>query len=137
MIDIAITDKPLRIDLAEKSAASTNGAINIFIGTVRDHTDGQTVLRLEFEAYHSMAEKEMMKICDEMITRWHISKVVMHHREGTVNVGETAVLIAVGAERRDAAFLACRYAIDELKKRVPIWKKEVFATGATWVTPHP
>lgn len=137
MIDVAITDKPLQLQLATRAAAPANGAIDIFVGTVRDNTDGRAVLRLEFEAYAGMAEKEMMRIIDEMISRWHINNVVMHHRVGTVGVGETAVLIAVGAARRDAAFEACRYAIDELKKRVPIWKKEIFTDGAEWVQPHP
>jgi len=137
MIDIAITDKPLDLALADKAAGPANGAITVFVGTVRNRTDGRKVLRLEFEAYRGMAEKEMRRIADYAQSRWPVRSIVIHHRVGTVRVGEAAVIIAIGAERRDAAFRACRFAIDTLKETVPIWKKEVFEDGEEWVQPHP
>ena len=137
MIDIAITGKPLDLALAGKITSPANGAVDVFIGVVRDATDGRRVLRLEFEAYHGMAEKEMRRIADSMQDRWPVNDIIIHHRTGTVQVGGTAVIIAVGAERRDAAFRACRFAIDTLKETVPIWKKEVFEDGEEWVQPHP
>lgn len=137
MIEIAVTNKVLSLAVSEKVADPANGAVDIFIGAVRNQTDGRKVLRLEFEVYQGMAEKELRKIADTMVSRWPIRDVLIYHRVGTVEVGEKVVIIAVGAERRDAAFLACRYAIDTLKQTVPIWKKEIFADGEEWVQPHP
>jgi len=84
-----------------------------------------------------MAMKEMEKIAAEMKTKWPVHKILMHHRVGVLQVGEVPVIIAVSAAHRDAAFDACRYAIDALKQRVPIWKKEVFEDGEVWVAAHP
>ncbi len=113
------------------------GGIDVFIGTVRDATKGKKVLRLEFEAYERMALKEMQRIADDVLAKWPVSKVVIHHRTGVLQVGEVPVVIAVGAAHRDAAFEACRYAIDTLKQTVPIWKKEFFEDGEVWVAAHP
>lgn len=112
------------------------GAVNIFVGTVRNKTAGKTVLRLEFEAYHEMAISEMKSIAEELQIRWDAVSVAIHHRIGCVNVGGIAVVIAVATPHRASSFLACQYAIDTLKERVPIWKKEVFEDGEVWVTPH-
>ena len=109
----------------------------MFIGTVRDMTKGKKVLRLEFEAYESMAVKEMEKIASEVIAKWPVHKILIHHRTGVLGVGEIPVIIVVSAAHRAAAFDACRYAIDTLKQMVPIWKKEVFEDGEQWVTPTP
>lgn len=113
------------------------GGIDVFIGTVRNQTKGKTVLRLEFEAYDKMALSEMEKIANEAFNRWPVQKVLIHHRTGILQVGEVPVVIAVAAAHRDAAFDACRYIIDTLKQTVPIWKKEVFEDGETWVAAHP
>ncbi|RMG24956.1 MAG: molybdenum cofactor biosynthesis protein MoaE [Bacteroidetes bacterium] len=113
------------------------GGIDVFIGSVREHTQGRRVLRLEFEAYEQMAVKEMQKIADEACSRWPVQQIAIHHRTGTLQVGEIAVIIGVAAAHRAAAFEACRFAIDELKQRVPIWKKEVFEDGEVWVAAHP
>jgi len=113
------------------------GGIDVFIGTVRDTTKGKAVTRLEFEAYESMAVKEMEKIATEMLAKWAVHKVLIHHRTGILSVGEVPVVIAVSAAHRAAAFDACRYAINTLKQTVPIWKKEIFEDGAEWVTPTP
>ena len=138
MIEIKISDKPLDIQHCIDTVMSSEcGGIDVFIGTVRNTTKGKAVVRLEFEAYESMAMKEMEKIAAEMKTKWPVHKIVMHHRVGVLQVGEVPVIIAVSAAHRDAAFDACRYAIDTLKQRVPIWKKEVFEDGEVWVAAHP
>lgn len=114
-----------------------SGGIDIFIGTVRNATKGKVVVRLEFEAYERMAISEMTKIAEEILAKWPVHKVLIHHRTGILPVGEIPVIIAVSAAHRAAAFDACRYAIDTLKQTVPIWKKEVFEDGEQWVTPNP
>ena len=113
------------------------GGIDVFIGTVRDETQGKPVLRLEFEAYESMALREMQKIAEQTFEHWPVLSIAIHHRTGVLEVGDVAVVIAVGAAHRAAAFEACRYAIDTLKLTVPIWKKEVFEDGEVWVAAHP
>ena len=113
------------------------GGIDVFIGTVRDATKGKKVIRLEFEAYKNMAEKEMEKIAEKAFSKWPVQKILIHHRTGVLQVGEIPVIIAVAAAHRDAAFDACRYIIDTLKQTVPIWKKEIFEDGEVWVAAHP
>jgi len=113
------------------------GGINVFIGTVRNETKGKKVLRLEFEAYEAMAIREMNKIAEDIFTKWPVLKILIHHRKGILQVGEVPVVIAVAAAHRNAAFDACKYAIDTLKQTVPIWKKEVFEDGEVWVAAHP
>lgn len=138
MIDLKITGQQLDV------AQSVNwvmlpeaGGINIFLGTVRDETKGKKVIRLEFEAYEKMALSEMKKIADQMMERWPLHRVLIHHRTGVLKVGEIPVIIAVSSAHREAAFQACRFAIDTLKQTVPIWKKEVFENGEEWVAAHP
>lgn len=114
-----------------------SGGIDIFIGTVRNATNGKAVVRLEFEAYNKMAIKEMEKIIERAFCNWPVQKVLIHHRTGILAVGEVPVIIAVSAAHRAAAFEACRYIIDTLKQTVPIWKKEIFEDGEVWVSAHP
>lgn len=114
-----------------------SGGIDVFIGTVRDATKGRKVVRLEFEAYEPMALKEMEKIAKQAFEKWPVQKLVIHHRVGVLEVGEAPVVIAVSCAHRDAAFEACRFVIDTLKRTVPIWKKEIFEDGETWVAAHP
>lgn len=113
------------------------GGVVLFIGTVRNHTEGREVVRLEFESRESMALKEMHKIADKVCGQWPIHKVAIHHRVGSLDIGEVAVIIAVSAAHRKAAFEACMYAINTLKETVPIWKKEIFSDGEVWVAAHP
>ena len=113
------------------------GGIDVFIGTVRNATAGKPVLRLEFEAYEKMALSEMQKLADTALQRWPVRRVAIHHRTGILAVGEAPVIIAVAAAHRDAAFEACRFIIDTLKKTVPIWKKEIFEDGEVWVSANP
>src|SRR5690606_19508859 len=102
-------------------------------------TEGRNgeVVRLEYEAFAPMAIAEMERIAAEIEQKFSPSWLALHHRVGLLGPGETAVAIVVATPHRDASFEACRYAIEELKKRVPIWKKEVFADGAEWVDPRP
>lgn len=113
-----------------------SGGIDVFIGTVRDASKGKRVLALEFETYDVMALKEMKKIAEQAFEKWPLQKILIDHRTGRLHVGEIAVIIAVAAAHRDAAFQACRYIIDTLKQTVPIWKKEIFEDGEVWVAAH-
>jgi molybdopterin synthase catalytic subunit len=138
MIDIHISsealDIPACIDRVQSPAC---GGIDVFIGTVRGSTKEKKVIRLEYETYESMALIEMNKIAEAALNRWPIENILIHHRVGILNVNEAAVIIAVAAPHREAAFEACRYIIDTLKQTVPIWKKEVFEDGEMWVAAHP
>ncbi len=138
MIQIKVLEEPLSeqacFDAVRDPAA---GGIVVFVGTVRNQTQGKKVLRLEFESYVPMAEKEMTKIADAVAVKWNALQVCIHHRVGSLEVGEIPVIIAVSAPHRKAAFEACEYAIDTLKETVPIWKKEVFEDGEVWVAAHP
>src|SRR5215213_994426 len=109
------------------------GAIATFIGTVRDNGRGQAVTHLEYEAYAPAAELTMAQIGDEIRERWGIDQVAIVHRVGSLAVGEASVVISVASAHRDAAFEACRYAIERIKEIVPIWKKEHYADGAAWL----
>ena len=137
-INIEISGKPLNIQSAiEWVMSPQSGGIDVFIGTVRDETNGKKIIRLEFEAYEPMALNEMKRIAEDVLKKWPVKKILIHHRTGSLNVGDTPVVIAVSAAHRDAAFEACRYTIDTLKKSVPIWKKEIFEDGEVWVAAHP
>ena len=114
-----------------------SGGVNVFIGVVRDQTKGKKVLRLEYEAYESMAVAEMTKIANMVTEQWPQAVIAIHHRVGTLQIGAAAVVIAVATPHRDQAFSACKFAIDTLKEQVPIWKKEVFEDGEEWVSANP
>jgi molybdopterin synthase catalytic subunit len=135
---IQITPTPLNIQSSIDWVMSPeSGGIDIFIGTVRNATQGKPVIRLDFEAYEPMALSEMEKIAKQAAEKWPVQKVLIHHRTGILEVGEVPVIIAVSAAHRAAAFEACRFIIDTLKQTVPIWKKEVFEDGEVWVAAHP
>ncbi|MEO5907571.1 MAG: molybdenum cofactor biosynthesis protein MoaE [Ginsengibacter sp.] len=138
MINIKISDKPLDIPECINWAMSPQcGGIDMFIGAVRNITDEKMVTELQYEAYEKMALSEMKKIAEQALQDWPVQKVLIHHRKGILQIGEIAVVIAVSAPHREAAFDACRFAIDTLKKTVPIWKKEIFEDGEVWVAAHP
>ena len=112
------------------------GAIAIFEGRVRDHNDGRAVRGLAYEAYAELAEAEGARIIAEARARFGIAQALCVHRVGELALGELAVWVGVSAAHRDAAFAACRYVIDEVKARVPIWKREHYAEGgAEWLHP--
>lgn len=138
MIDIQLKDTPLSVqECSSLIASDSTGGSVVFIGTVRNHTKGKAVIRLEFEAYAPMAISEMRKIAEQATARWAAVKMLIHHRTGVLEIGEIAVIIAVSTPHRQAAFEACQYAIDTLKETVPIWKKEIFEDGEVWVAAHP
>ena len=133
-----IQETPLKVHEAiDLVQSDTCGAIDVFIGTVRNRTAGKPVERLFFETYERMALKEMEKIAAAAADRWPVEKMAIFHRSGWVEIGGIAVVIAVATPHRQAAFEACQYVIDTLKETVPIWKKEVFEDGETWVSAHP
>lgn len=109
------------------------GGVAAFIGTTRNRSNGKSVLALEYDAYVPMALKLMSRIASEAKTRWAVQKISIVHRIGRLEIGEASVAIAVSSVHRKEAFEACRYAIDTLKKEVPIWKKEFFENGEVWV----
>jgi molybdopterin synthase catalytic subunit len=111
------------------------GGVVTFLGMVRNHHDGRQVLRLEYSAYEAMAEAECARIVAEAEGRWP-ARVALAHRLGALAIGDAAVAIATAAAHRAEAFDACRYVIEEIKSRVPIWKKEFYGDGTVaWVDP--
>lgn len=138
MIEIELKTTPLEVlHCINFVSNDASGGIDVFIGTVRNATKGKSVLRLEFEAYEPMAIAEMRKIAEQAVERFSVQRIALHHRIGKLEIGEEAVVIAVSAPHRAAAFDACRYCIDTLKETVPIWKKEIFEDGEIWVAAHP
>ena len=130
-ITSAVIDPAARKRELERSTA---GACVTFEGWVRNHNDGEAVQALEYEAHLGLAEKEGARIVAEALERFAVTSVICEHRVGKLRIGECAVWVGVSADHRGAAFDACRYVIDETKARVPIWKKEHYASGATgWV----
>jgi len=122
---------------ALKAGSRRMGGIATFIGCARDFSEGRAVMKIGFEAYGSMALAEMRKLRSEAIEKFGLLDARIVHRVGMVGAGEQIVFIAAGAEHRAAAFDACRWMIDELKQRVPIWKKEITPQGEEWVSQHP
>lgn len=131
-----LTDLPIDLrELVASVSAPDRGGIATFVGLVRNHHQGREVLRLEYSAYGEMAEREAAALLAEAEARWPV-RLAARHRTGVLGVGDAAVAVAAAGAHRDEAFQACRYVIDELKRRVPIWKKEHFADGTTgWVDP--
>lgn len=120
-----------------KSTSKRIGGIVTFLGTARDFSRGKEIEKLEFESYEAMAEKKLEGLRQAALERFDIIEASIIHRVGEISVGENIVLIAVGAEHREDAFKACKYLIDELKKVVPIWKKEFTTSGDYWVEGNP
>ena len=135
---VQITKVPIEAEAVIQLVQTANsGSINVFIGTVRNSTNNKEVVALEFEAYETMAVKEINKIIEQIKARWPINGIAIHHRVGTLAIGDIPVVIAVSTPHRQQGFEACQYAIDTLKQTVPIWKKEIFADGEEWVSAHP
>ena len=131
-----LTSAPIDLAaLVSAVQAPERGGIATFTGLVRNHHGGRAVLRLDYTAYGPMAEAECARIVGEAETRWPVA-VALQHRIGSLAIGDAAVAIVVGSPHRDDAFAACRYLIDEIKRRVPIWKREFYADGTVaWVDP--
>ncbi len=122
---------------ALKGSSKRMGGVATFLGCVRDFSEGREVSEISFDAYGSMALSELNKLRRDAIEKYGLLDARIVHRLGTVRGGDNIVFIAAGAEHRVAALEACRWMIDELKQRVPIWKKEITPQGESWVTPHP
>ena len=120
------------LPLIRSVRAPEDGAIVTFDGFVRNQSHNRPTLYLDYEAYESMALGKMREIASELHEKYRIHRVAIVHRLGRLEIGETSVFIAVSAPHRAAAFDACRFAIDTLKRTVPIWKKEYFEDGAVW-----
>jgi molybdopterin synthase catalytic subunit/molybdopterin converting factor small subunit len=129
-----LSKEPLSLDhVVDEVRTDEAGAIATFTGTTRVHSRGRTVTHLDYEAYEGMAERVMAEIAENLQARYALCAVAIHHRVGRVGIGETSVVIAVSAAHRQDALAACRDAIDELKERVPLWKKEVYEGGEEWI----
>jgi len=122
---------------ALQASSKRMGGIATFLGCARDFSEGREVSEISFDAYGSMALSELNRLRSDAIEKYALLDARIVHRVGTVRGGENIVFIAAGAEHRVAALEACRWMIDELKQRVPIWKKEFTPQGESWVTPHP
>jgi molybdopterin synthase catalytic subunit/molybdopterin converting factor small subunit len=129
-----LSEEPLSLDrVVEEVRDEHAGAIATFSGTTRIQSRGRTVTHLDYDAYEGMAEGVMAEIAEGLQSRYELSAVAIHHRVGRVAIGETSVVIAVSAPHRQDALAACKDAIDELKERVPLWKKEVYEGGEEWI----
>jgi MoaE-MoaD fusion protein len=133
----AVVDRPIDASaLLAEVATPAAGAQVLFLGTVREVSEGREVLSLEYEAYVPMAEKKIAEILAEARSRWDVCKMAVEHRVGKLDLGDIAVAVAVSAPHRDAAFEAGRFAIDSLKTTAPIWKREGYRDGQEWVDPN-
>jgi len=135
---ISITSEP--IDLCQilvEAKDGSSGGTTLFIGSVRDHNEKERIFQIYYEAYKEMAEQNFAEIENEARRRWNIKRFVAVHRTGSLKVGDISVAVAVSAEHRKEAFEACKYGIDAIKMRAPIWKKEVSDSGGGWVKGFP
>ncbi len=136
--EVTITGDPLDPEpLTEFVMTDSDGAVVTFLGVTRDHNEGRRVLYLEYEAYRPMADQVIAEIIGEMKSRFEIGRVAVAHRTGRVDIGETSMVVAVGAAHRRPAFEAALHFIDRLKQVVPIWKKEYFEGGEVWIGDTP
>ncbi len=135
---IAVVDGPIDLRAVEDAVRSDAfGAVLVFAGVARNEFGGRAVESLMYEAYGEMAVAELRTIAAEAEARWPGTRVAIAHRTGLVAIGEASVVVAVGAPHRAEAYEASRYAIDALKQRAPIWKKEVYADGSAWIANTP
>lgn len=136
--NVLITADPLDPEpLTRHVTTDEDGAVVTFLGVTRNHNAGRAVEYLEYEAYRPMADEQIAAVIEEMKERWEIGRVAVAHRTGRVDIGETSMVVAVGAAHRRPAFEAALYFIDRLKEVVPIWKKEYFEGGEVWIGETP
>ena len=131
-----LTPDPIElVPLLASVQSAARGGIASFVGVVRDHHGDRGVLRLQYSAYGPMVEAECARIVTEAESRWPVS-IALRHRIGSLEVGETAIVVVAGSGHRAAAFDACRYVVEEVKRRLPIWKHEFYLDGThEWVDP--
>jgi molybdopterin synthase catalytic subunit len=132
-----LTASPIDLASLLQDARTSDGALCLFVGVVRNENAGRAVVRLEYEAYEEMALGLMEEIAAETRRRFSVTEVRLVHRLGRLEIGEASVAVAVASPHRGEAFAACRHAIDTLKARVPIWKKEFYADGSAWLEGPP
>lgn len=139
MISFSLSSEPIEPERLREALEDLDaGALVVFEGRVRRQNAGREVIRLEYEAFTALAESEGLRVLEEVRDRFPVLGAVCVHRTGSLELGETAVWVGVVSEHRDAGFKACHTIIDEVKKRVPIWKKEAYAEGDSgWVKPKP
>ncbi len=131
---ISITEKSIVVNkLLSELNDQSSGASVLFTGTVRDHNVLEKVSQLHYEAYEEMVEKVLQEIENEIHKKWKINKFIAIHRTGSLKVGEVSVVVAVSAEHRKEAFEACKFGIDAIKERAPIWKKEFGESRTEWL----
>jgi molybdopterin synthase catalytic subunit len=131
---IEVREAPLSVDQCLAAVQRPDaGGVTLFLGTVRDHNDGQAVTLLEYQAYASMAEKELAAIADEIEREYPGTRLACQHRVGRLEVGDIAVICAASAAHRGETFGACQALIDRIKARVPIWKREHGQSGPHWL----
>jgi molybdopterin synthase catalytic subunit/molybdopterin converting factor small subunit len=129
-----LSAEPLSLDaVVDEVRSDAAGAIATFTGTTRVQSRGRSVIHLDYEAYEEMAEQVIARIAVELKGRYDLCEIAIHHRTGRVDIGEASVVIAVSAPHRQDALAACKDAIDTLKKRVPLWKKEFYEDGEEWI----
>jgi molybdopterin synthase catalytic subunit len=134
MNKIMLQKEPIDIGLVMNEAGSdSDGAVVSFIGRARNNSRGKPVLYLEYEAYSEMARKQLHKIVDDAAARWSLGSCILVHRIGRVNVGEASIIIAASSPHRREAFQAVQFIIDTIKERIPIWKKEFYPDGSSWI----
>lgn len=135
---IEILDEVLSVnEVIAQIKAGSDGAVCTFEGIVRDHTRDRQTLYLDYEAYRDMALAQMQALAAEAVEKYKVRDIAILHRLGRLYISETSILIVVASAHRGAAFDACRWLIDTLKKQVPIWKKETFVDGAVWADGEP
>ncbi len=136
---LALTADPIDVAAALRAAEDpAAGAVNAFVGTIRAASAGRAVVRLHYEAYDAMALHQLRRVAEQARAQWPmLQRVVIIHRTGTLVVGDVAVVVAVSTPHRAEAFAACQYLIDTLKAVVPIWKREEYTDGTSWVAAHP
>jgi molybdopterin synthase catalytic subunit len=136
---IHLTDQPIDVAAVLASVQDDGaGAVNTFIGTVRNQSTGRRVVRLDYEAYDVMAVHQMKLVAEQAREKWPmLRQVAVTHRKGRLDIGDVAVVVAVSTPHRADSFAACQFIIDTIKQVVPIWKKEEYEDGSVWVAAHP
>lgn len=130
---ISVTENRIDIcDILSKIHDESSGAVSVFVGNVRNNNGNSKVVGIFYEVYPEMAKSRMQNIEYEVLSKWHIKKFIAIHRVGYLEVGETSVIVISSSEHRKEAFESCMYGIDNIKTRVPIWKKEIFENGYRW-----
>lgn len=137
-IYVGVSTEPLNIqDAYDFVSDPAHGAIDMFIGAVRNHHEGQDVQGITYDVHEALAKQEFMVICKETQQRWEGIKIYMSHYKGQLDIGGISVVIAVGSAHRAESFEACRHIIEELKKRAPVWKQEHYEGGLSeWLPGH-